>query len=29
MDDALKEEFSREYPDIKDTNDRLAGFKKD
>ena len=29
MDDALKEEFSREYPDIKATNDRLAGFKKD
>ena len=29
MNDALKEEFSREYPDIKDTNDRLAGFKKD
>ena len=29
MVDALKEEFSREYPDIKDTNDRLAGFKKD
>ncbi len=29
MDDALKEEFSREYPEIKDTNDRLAGFKKD
>jgi enoyl-CoA hydratase len=29
MDDALKEEFSRDYPDIKDTNDRLAGFKKD
>jgi len=29
MDDALKEEFSREYPDIKYTNDRLAGFKKD
>ena len=29
MDDALKEEFSREYPDLKDTNDRLAGFKKD
>ena len=29
MDDALKEEFSREYPDIKDTNDRLAGYKKD
>ena len=29
MDDALKEEFSREYPDIKDTNDRLAAFKKD
>ena len=29
MDDALKEEFSREYPDIKDTNDRLAGFKND
>ena len=29
MDDALKEEFYREYPDIKDTNDRLAGFKKD
>ena len=29
MDDALKEEFSREYPDIKDTTDRLAGFKKD
>ena len=29
IDDALKEEFSREYPDIKDTNDRLAGFKKD
>ena len=29
LDDALKEEFSREYPDIKDTNDRLAGFKKD
>ena len=29
MDDALKEEFSREYPDIKDTNDLLAGFKKD
>ena len=29
MDDALKEEFSREYPDIKDTNDRLAGFKKE
>ena len=29
MDDALKEEFSREYPDIQDTNDRLAGFKKD
>ena len=29
MDDALKEEFSREYPDIKDTNDRLAGFKMD
>ncbi len=29
MDNALKEEFSREYPDIKDTNDRLAGFKKD
>ena len=29
MDDALKEEFSREYPHIKDTNDRLAGFKKD
>ena len=29
MDEALKEEFSREYPDIKDTNDRLAGFKKD
>ena len=29
MDDALKEEFSREYPDIKDTNDRLAGFKTD
>ena len=29
MDVALKEEFSREYPDIKDTNDRLAGFKKD
>ena len=29
MDDALEEEFSREYPDIKDTNDRLAGFKKD
>ena len=29
MDDALKEEFSREYPDIKDTNDRLAVFKKD
>ena len=26
MDDALKEEFSREYPDIIDTNDRLAGF---
>tara|TARA_B100001113_G_scaffold96393_1_gene77287 strand:+ start:631 stop:1413 length:783 start_codon:yes stop_codon:yes gene_type:complete len=29
MDEALKEEFAREYPDIKDTNDRLAGFKKD
>ena len=29
MDDALEEEFAREYPDIKDTNDRLAGFKKD
>ena len=29
MDDALKEEFSREYPDIKDTYARLAGFKKD
>ena len=29
MDEALKEEFVREYPDIKDTNDRLAGFKKD
>ena len=29
MDDALKEELSRQYPDIKDTNDRLAGFKKD
>ena len=29
IDNALKEELSREYPGIKDTKDRLAGFKKD
>jgi enoyl-CoA hydratase/carnithine racemase len=27
MDDALKSEFEKEYPDIKDTNDRLSEFK--
>ena len=29
MDQALKEEIKREYPEIKDTTERLAGFKKD
>ena len=29
MDQALKEEIRREYPEIKDTTERLAGFKKD
>ena len=29
MDQALKEEINREYPEIKDTTERLAGFKKD
>ena len=27
MDDALKAEFEKEYPDIKDTNERLSEFK--
>ena len=29
MDQALKEEIRREYPEIRDTIERLAGFKKD
>ena len=29
MDQALKEEIRREYPEIRDTSERLAGFKKD